>query len=66
MVALFFSALPSGTYNVRGKLLEKNRWEVPAAWKAVVKNSQVVEWHVFADNYKTAKILERKRTLDLR
>ena len=49
-----------GTYNVEGSLMEENLWEVPAAWKAVVKDGYVTEWRVFADNYKTVKLLQSK------
>ncbi len=47
-----------GTYGVGGRLLEENRWEVPAAWKAVISDGHVTEWRVFADNYKTVKLLQ--------
>ncbi len=40
-VAIFGKA--GGT--IRGK-----RWEIPAAWKAVVNGEQVHEWGVYADN----------------
>ncbi len=49
-----------GTYSVEGSLMEENRWEVPAAWKAVIKDGYVTEWRVFADNYKIAKLLRSK------
>ena len=49
-----------GTYGVGGRLLEENRWEVPAAWKAVISDGYVTEWRVFADNYKTVKLLQSK------
>lgn len=49
-----------GTYSVEDGLSEENSWEIPAAWKAVVKNGHVTEWHVFADNYKTVKLLQSK------
>lgn len=38
-----------GTYAVKGRLLPENSWQVPAAWKAVVKKGQVAEWRVFMD-----------------
>jgi uncharacterized protein (TIGR02246 family) len=47
-----------GTYCVDGKLLEKNEWEIPAAWKAVVKNNRLVEWRVYADNSPVMRIME--------
>lgn len=49
-----------GTYSVEGSFMEENRWEVPAACKAVIKDGYVTEWRVFADNYKTAKLLRSR------
>lgn len=48
VVALFGKA--AGTFSPDGKLFPKNRWEIPAAWRAVVANQQVSEWQVYADN----------------
>lgn len=39
-----------GTYCVNGELLETNRWAIPAAWKAVVRNNRICEWRVYTDN----------------
>lgn len=46
-----------GTYAVNGKLPKENYWEVPAAWKAVVKNGQIAEWRVYADNQPARKLI---------
>jgi ketosteroid isomerase-like protein len=46
-----------GTYAVAGKLPKENHWEVPAAWKAVVRNGQITAWHVYADNQPVRKIM---------
>lgn len=32
-------------------------WRTPAAWKAVTRDGEVVEWRVFADNKPVYKIL---------
>jgi len=48
VVALFGKA--AGTFAPDGKVFPKNRWEIPAAWRAVVANQQVSEWQVYADN----------------
>ena len=40
----------SGTYAVEGELLPENRWETPAAWKALVRGEEIAEWRVYADN----------------
>lgn len=55
VVALFGAA--RGTYSVGGKLLPENRWEVPAAWKAVVRGDRVAEWRVYADNEPARRIM---------
>jgi uncharacterized protein (TIGR02246 family) len=39
-----------GTYSPDGELRAENRWETPAAWRAVVEDGLVAEWRVYADN----------------
>jgi hypothetical protein len=56
IVGLFGKA--QGTYCIDGKLLEENKWEIPAAWRAFVKEGLVAEWQVYADNYKTEKMIK--------
>jgi ketosteroid isomerase-like protein len=58
VVALFGSA--SGTYAVNGKLPKENHWEIPAAWKAVVRNGLIAEWRVYCDNQPARKLLGDK------
>jgi ketosteroid isomerase-like protein len=48
IVAVFGAA--GGTISVNGKLPAVNKWQIPAAWRAVVENGLVKEWRVFADN----------------
>ncbi|OGC75754.1 MAG: hypothetical protein A2Z27_00825 [candidate division Zixibacteria bacterium RBG_16_50_21] len=50
-----------GTYPTEGKLLKKNRWEIPAAWRAKVKNGLVSEWQVYADNSVVERIIDRNK-----
>lgn len=59
LVGLFGSA--QGTYAVDGKLLPENRWKIPAAWKAVVRDERIAEWRVYADNEPVWKIMRVKR-----
>jgi len=33
-----------------GRTLPENRWETPAAWRAVVRDGKVTEWRVYCDN----------------
>jgi ketosteroid isomerase-like protein len=46
-VAVFGTA--SGTYFAHEQMLDKNRWEIPAAWRAVIKNGLIAEWRVYTD-----------------
>lgn len=50
-----------GTYLVDGKLSVENRWRIPAAWKARVKDGRIAEWRVYADNEPVWKIMGVKR-----
>lgn len=58
-VAVFGSA--GGTIAVNGKLPPENKWQVSAAWLAVVENSLVKEWRVYADNKPVYDILARTK-----
>lgn len=59
VVGLFGRA--SGTYAVGGELSDENRWEIPAAWRAVVRDGLVAEWQVYADNKPVYDIMSRGR-----
>jgi len=50
-----------GTYSTGGALQPENRWATPAAWRALVRDSQVAEWRVFADNEPIRQIMARNR-----
>jgi ketosteroid isomerase-like protein len=39
-----------GTYAPDGRLNKKNCWEIPGAWKAMVRDGRIAEWRVYADN----------------
>ncbi len=62
VVGLFGRA--SGTYAVGGALHDENRWEIPAAWRAVVRGGLVAEWQVYADNKPVYEIMSRGPELD--
>jgi hypothetical protein len=47
----------AGTYAVDGQLPLENHWELPAAWKAVVRDGQVSHWQVYADNQPVRDIM---------
>ena len=59
VVALFGTA--QGTYSVQGNLLAEAHWNIPAAWKAVVRYDCVHEWRVYADNEPVWKVMKVKR-----
>lgn len=44
-----------------GGTIDGESWRIPAAWKAVVRNDNVVEWQVFADNKPVYEILRKRR-----
>jgi ketosteroid isomerase-like protein len=56
LVGLFGRA--TGTWAVDGELLEENRFDVPAAWKAVVRDGKVKHWQVYADNDPVRRIID--------
>lgn len=50
----------SGTYAVNGKLSKENHWQIPAAWKAVVREGQIAVWRVYCDNQPARKLMGDK------
>ena len=58
-VALFGKA--RGTYAVNGKLPRENFWEIPAAWRACIRNGRVAEWQVYCDNDPARKTMAANR-----
>jgi ketosteroid isomerase-like protein len=59
VVGLFGTA--SGTFAVGGDLPVQNRWKVPTAWRAVVRDHQIAQWQVYADNEPVWKVMGVKR-----
>ena len=57
LVGLF--GVACGTYSVAGKLLDENKWEIPAAWRAVVQDGLMAEWRVYADNSPVLRMMEK-------
>ena len=47
VVAIFGTA--SGTYTPKQKHTFDGYWEIPAAWKAVVKEGRIALWQIIAD-----------------
>jgi ketosteroid isomerase-like protein len=56
--------IASGTYAVDGELEPQNRWETPAAWKAVVRDDRVAEWRVWADLEPIRAVMRRLASPD--
>lgn len=57
VVAAFGTA--GGTYCPHGALLDENKWEVPAAWRAKVVDSLVSEWRVYTDNEPIRRLMSK-------
>src|SRR5580658_10295755 len=60
-VAVFGSA--GGTIAAKGELPSENKWQIPAAWLALVENGLVKEWRVYADNKPVYDIIARSKAL---
>jgi ketosteroid isomerase-like protein len=43
-----------------GGTIDNTAWQTPAAWQATVRDRQVAEWRVFADNKLVYEILARR------
>jgi ketosteroid isomerase-like protein len=56
-VAVFGSA--GGTISVNGQLVPENKWQTPAAWRAVVPDGLIQEFRVYADNKPVYDILAK-------
>ena len=59
VVGMFGTA--SGTFAVGSDLPAENRWKTPAAWRAVIREHQVAQWQVFADNEPIWKVMGVRR-----
>lgn len=51
----------SGTLAVKGALPPENRWSIPAAVRATVRDDRVSEWRVYADNTPVFELMKGKR-----
>lgn len=54
-LAIFGTA--SGAYAGDGSQCMEKFWEVPAAWRAVIRDGLVAEWRVYADNQPLRKLM---------
>jgi ketosteroid isomerase-like protein len=55
LLAVFGTA--SGIYSGNSAPATQNFWEVPAAWRAVVRDGLIAEWRVYADNQPLRKLM---------
>ena len=46
-----------GTYSRDGQIRSTNAWRTPAAWHAIVRDSLIAQWEVFADNDPIRKLM---------
>jgi ketosteroid isomerase-like protein len=49
-----------GTYSADGQLLAENRWQTPAALRAVIEDGKVAEWRVYADNEPMRRLIAKR------
>ncbi len=47
-----------GTYRAAQGKTEQAKWDIPAAWKAVVRAHKIAEWRVYADNEPMRRLME--------
>jgi ketosteroid isomerase-like protein len=51
--------MAQGTYAPDGVLRPENRWETPAAFRALIEDGKVAEWRVYADNEPMRRLMAR-------
>jgi ketosteroid isomerase-like protein len=44
-----------------GGTIDGQSWRTPAAWKAIIRDNKVAEWHIFADNKPVHAILAKRQ-----
>lgn len=54
-LAIFGTA--SGRYSAAGNTSAEKFWEVPVAWRAVIRGGLIAEWRVYADNQPLRKLM---------
>jgi len=51
----------SGTYRNLTNENNSNHWRIPAAWTAIVKDNQIKQWQVYADNIVVMDIINKNK-----
>lgn len=49
----------SGTYTGRESPDNSNHWRIPAAWSAIIEDSRIKQWQVYADNILVMEIINK-------
>ena len=49
-----------GTYSPDGSIKEENRWQAPAALRAIIKENKVAEWRVYCDNEPMRQLMAKR------
>jgi limonene-1,2-epoxide hydrolase len=57
MVAVFGTA--KGTLATDGRILDENKFEIPASWTAIVEGGKIQKWRVYADNEPVRKLIKK-------
>ena len=57
IVAVFGTA--KGTLATEGRMLEENKFEIPASWTAVITEGKISKWRVYADNEPVRKLISK-------
>jgi ketosteroid isomerase-like protein len=52
-----------GTIIQNGELKSENSWQVPSAWRVLVKSEKVVEWQLYANQCALHEIYDRIKTV---
>ena len=58
---IFASGNVVAAFGSAGGTINGNKWEIPAAWRAVVRDGLVQEWRIYADNKPVYDILAKPR-----
>lgn len=53
----------SGTIIQKGELKPKNSWQIPSAWRVLVKSEKVAEWQLYANQCVLHEIYDRINTV---
>ena len=58
-----FVGMSRGTIIQNGELKPENSWQVPCAWRVLVKSEKVAEWQLYANQCTLHEIYDRINTV---